>query len=568
MNPIDTVLGSLQGVKKVGDTAWSAKCPCRNDDDNPSLSIGIGKDNRVLLNCHRGNGGCDTNQICDSIGLTMTDLYEKKNEPRETLTLTNTYLYTDEQGEVLFRKLRFKDSAGKKTFRQQHPEAGEWVSGRAGADPVLYRLPAVKQAISDRADIWVCEGEKDVDAVTEAGRCGTTMPDGAGKWKPIHTAEIAGARRVVIVADNDPIGTEHAWAVHDAIVGAVEKVIVVSAPQGKDAYDFIHVYRGDLADMAPLARPGETQIEIPTGTDEFSEIARGIADLVNSEAPLTSKLMRARNLIDRAEVDGIQQGGRLVAWTDFVTEVEDDKYDWVIPGVLERQERVIVVAAEGVGKTTLARQIAICTAAGIQPFTRSGMAPIKTLFVDLENPERIIRRMSRQIVAAAEHYRPHKGAPINAHLLMKPDGMNLLEAADRILLEETIERTQPDLLVLGPLYKSFIDPGGKTSESVAVAVAKYLDYIRWTYDCALWLEHHAPLGGSGGRDMRPFGSAVWSRWPEFGLTIEPDLSSAEVNHFKIGTFRGSRDVRHWPTKMRWGSTLPFEALEYSTAPNN
>ena len=180
----------------------------------------------------------------------MTDLYEKKSEPRETLTLTNTYLYTNEEGEVLFRKLRFKDSAGKKTFRQQHPEGNEWVSGRAGADPVLYRLPAVKQAISDRADIWICEGEKDVDAVTEAGRCGTTMPDGAGKWKPIHTAEIAGARRVVIVADNDPIGTEHAWAVHDAIVGAVEKVIVVSAPQGKDAYDFIHVHRGDLADMA------------------------------------------------------------------------------------------------------------------------------------------------------------------------------------------------------------------------------------------------------------------------------------------------------------------------------
>ena len=27
----------------------------------------------------------------------MTDLYEKKNEPRETLTLTNTYLYTNEE---------------------------------------------------------------------------------------------------------------------------------------------------------------------------------------------------------------------------------------------------------------------------------------------------------------------------------------------------------------------------------------------------------------------------------------------------------------------------------------
>ena len=64
----------------------------------------------------------------------------------------------------------------------------------------------------------------------------------------------------------------------------------------------------------------------------------------------------------------------------------------MIPQLIEKGERVIVVAAEGVGKTMLARQIALCSAAGLHPFTMSKIATISTLTVDLENPERIIRR--------------------------------------------------------------------------------------------------------------------------------------------------------------------------------
>lgn len=563
MSAIDEVLAKLHGVKGTGKNSWAARCPCRNDDDNPSLSIGIGRDGRVLLNCHRGENACGAPEICEAMGLTMADLHDEKPKKAE-LKLVDTYVYIDENGEVLFRKQKYIDEAngGKKTFRQQRHENGSWVSGRGQARPVLFNLPEVKLAIEGQLDIWVVEGEKDVEAVNGTGRVATTMPDGAGHWQPLHTAQMKGAKRVIVLADNDDIGIEHAWSVHDALEPVVGKVLVVMVPEGKDAFDWIHKHGGDLSDCVPINRPGS--IELPVIKDDFSEIVEGLVALASMDVPASQKLMKARNLIDRADVHDEFDRGRLVAWTDFVAETTEDSYDWVIPGVLERQERVIVVAAEGVGKTTLARQVAICTAAGLQPFTRSAMDPITTLFVDLENPERIIRRMSRDIVGAAQRYRPDKKAPINAHLLMKPDGMNLLDAPDRILLEETIEATKPDLLVIGPLYKAFVDPGGRTSESVAVETAKYLDYLRWTYGCALWMEHHAPLGGSGGRDMRPFGSAVWSRWPEFGLTIVPDHSATEPNHFEVGTFRGSRDVRHWPTKIKYGAVFPFDALEYVT----
>jgi len=71
--------------------------------------------------------------------------------------------------------------------------------------------------------------------------------------------------------------------------------------------------------------------------------------------------------------------------------------------------------------------------------------------------------------------------------------MDLTKAADRALIEQTIERVRPQLICLGPLYKAFEDNGTRTSEALAVEVAKYLDMIRDVYKCALWLEHHAPL---------------------------------------------------------------------------
>ncbi|MFN7022108.1 MAG: hypothetical protein ACK4WH_12380, partial [Phycisphaerales bacterium] len=71
--PIDAVLNALTRAgceaKRHGD-AWSAKCPA-HDDRDPSLSIGIGTDARVLLHCH---AGCSVEAIVSTLGLAMRDL--------------------------------------------------------------------------------------------------------------------------------------------------------------------------------------------------------------------------------------------------------------------------------------------------------------------------------------------------------------------------------------------------------------------------------------------------------------------------------------------------------------
>ena len=284
--------------------------------------------------------------------------------------------------------------------------------------------------------------------------------------------------------------------------------------------------------------------------------------LVRTDLSPQQILIKAQDIALLAGRDRPVDFGRLVDWSTFVNEGGDDSYDWVIDELIERGERVMVVAAEGVGKTMLARQVAILSGCGIHPFTYQKMKQIRTLTIDLENPERIIRRTSSAILQTAMA-RGYTKSP-TAKLLVKPSGLDLLKPEDRMVLETAIEQSEPELLVMGPLYKAFIDPGGRTSEAVAVEVARYLDHVRETYKCALWLEHHAPLGESmSNRQMRPFGSAVWSRWPEFGISLTPDLTAGAPHIYDVRHFRGARDERPFPTKIRRGKLFPFEVVEYA-----
>jgi hypothetical protein len=67
---LERVGDRLQSVTRRGGGA-QARCPA-HDDENPSLSIDVGSDGRILIHCH---AGCPVEQVVDSVGLTMADLF-------------------------------------------------------------------------------------------------------------------------------------------------------------------------------------------------------------------------------------------------------------------------------------------------------------------------------------------------------------------------------------------------------------------------------------------------------------------------------------------------------------
>ena len=567
MEPIDNVLARLNS-KKSGNNQWDATCPCRSDDDNPSLRVSVGRQGQVLMKCLRG-GGCDLNEICESIDLTTSDLFPKDTEApkKPKLNLVDTYPYYDEEGSLVMEVLRFVDERGKKTFRQRQPDAnGGWNWSTSDLQKPLYRLPQVLAAKEEGRPIYVVEGEKDVHSLEDLGKTATTNPGGAGaegqnKWMAHHTAALAGAN-VIIICDNDEAGYLHARSVNKMLTEAGCKVKVFKPGKHNDVSDLINA--GE--ELSDSLIPFDTSVEddvVPEETESpLDKLIYDLSDLKDQDLSSGVLMGRVASSLDAFISQKDRQhrdNGNLVEWTPFLETDVDLSYDWVIPNVLERQERVIVVAAEGAGKTTLARQVALMSAAGIHPFRRDVMKPARTLMIDLENPERIIRRTSMRIYDKIKWFEKHES--MDAHLLMKPDGVNLLTPADRAMIEEHVAAIQPDILFFGTLYKAFIDPGGRTAESVSIEIARFLDYLRHTYNCALWIEHHAPLGSGGQRDLRPFGSAVWSRWSEFGIALAPDPTDPELIEFKH--YRGQREAREWPALCKRGDTWPFEVVEFS-----
>lgn len=591
------VLARLNGVIKTGN-GWDAQCPCRNDDTNPSLSIHEKPSGQILMYCHRG-GGCNVGQICESIGINMSDLMPpselahgideyptqrsygggKQSHEKKRLRFVAEYNYVDENGALVFQKRRFVDENGKKTFRQRKPDGnGGWISYLGDIPKILYNLPAVLKAKENGEEIWVVEGEKDADTLNSMGVVATTMPNGAGGWMDIHTKALAGAT-VLVIADNDTTGRQHAAYVLNELIEAGCDATAWCTPRCKDITDFVND-GGDTMDLVRFVPVGDDLIPLEPEThpddedEDFVEEEKGVPRIdsdstINEIRQLLDNptlspaaiLTKASFLITAATTQMPSSQGRLVNWDSFIGESDVDNYDWLIPGLLERRERVIVVAAEGIGKTMLARQVAITSACGVSPFSFQRMPPITTLTVDLENPERIIRRSTRSIMHSAKGM--GWALEPRAHLVIKPDGMNLLDSADRLLLESYMEQVKPDLLLIGPLYKAFLDPGTRTSEAVAIEVVRYLDTLRVYFDCALWMEHHAPLGETqNSRNLRPFGSAVWSRWPEFGLALQPDPTAVGEYVYDVKHFRGERDERYWPLKMRRGTRWPFETIDF------
>lgn len=593
--PVAKLLSRLQNVQEQSDGRWQASCPCRDDDHNPSLSITTGAEGQAVVHCHRGL--CDAEKIFESCGLNLArdgfvrtppPFTPSKFEPKKPKRkLVKVYDYHDEQGVLLFQKLRYQLENGGKSFAHRRPNPdvpGDWLFNLKDTRKVLYRLPQLLEAIKNNEDVWLVEGEKDADTMcSEFGVAATTMTNGANSWAPEYTLTLASASLVNIIADNDEVGKQHAIYVRDAIRAAGGVANVWVSKHAKDITD--HVKAGYLInenDMDELLTyDGEqaggqedkaNETEDDSSDHESSDDApiddKGklllsqIEKIISRDSlTLEQKIGRISFIANSFSETSFEDYGRTVNWQEFLLEVEGDSYEWVIPGILEKQERVIVVAAEGVGKTMLARQIAIACAAGLHPFTFQPMKPITTLTVDLENPARIIRRTSRTIMENA--IRLSHAKSVDAHLHIHPSGLDLTSTKDRMFLDQLVEKIKPELICLGPLYKSYVDSGNLTSEALAVEVAKFLDQIRDIYGCALWLEHHAPLGASSAtRELRPFGSSVWSRWPEFGISITPEPLNPEGYVYDVRHFRGARDKREWPVKMKRSLRMPFEVIEF------
>lgn len=510
----ELVLPKLDGVKKSGP-GFTARCPA-HDDHKPSLSLSYGTTQPVLLTCQVG---CRRDDILAAINLTWEDICKPREENHRSNDdwtpagpAVAIYDYRDEDGRLLFQVCR----TAKKDFRQRRPDpAGGWIWRLEETRRVLYRLQKVIEAVRKCELVFIVEGEKDVHSLEAKGVVATCNPGGAGKWLPDYTEALRDAV-VMIVADRDNPGQAHARLVRDSLLGVAADITILEPVDGKDVTD--HFQAGyDLGDLVTTWRT-----DAPTKPDLAPDL-----------------------------------------W-EFL-DAADSPHDWVMPGLLERGDRLILTGFEGLGKSMLVRQLAVSAAAGIDPFHHDKrFDPQKVLFIDCENSEAQSRRKLRPIAQVTKYL--NRTVPDgNMRLLHRPEGLDLTGERDVAWLTERVTAHMPDILVLGPFYKLHND--NMNDERVARRCASVLDRVRAISNCALITEAHAGHGEQGkSRSVRPTGSSLLLRWPEFGYGLAPDplCELDEYGHCPQVDFlswRGPRDERDWPRHLRYGKPghMPWES---------
>ena len=495
-----------------------------HEDKTPSLAIRV-VDDKILLRCH---AGCHLQDILAAHDLMASDLFLEDRKPTverlwDGLEVEETYDYRDEDGQLLYQVVRCKG----KRFLQRKPDHTSktgWRYNLDGVRRVPYRLPKILDAMREGREVIIVEGERDVHAAEAAGRVATCNSNGAGKWLPDYNVHFKGAS-VLLIGDNDEPGKEHVRQLALHLSGVAREVRIAEVAEGEDIKDLRdHLGKGlGWHDLRYVVGP----------STEVSELS-----------PLS-----LQDLLDTP--------------TD---------YDWVIPGLLERMDRLLLVSTEGLGKSLLLNQIGFTAALGLHPFEHRDLeAPARVVVVDLENSRRVLARrmhMLRTAALTSGITDPVDKIGENLRFYSQPAGLDLTREADAEWLNSRVALNPCDVLIIGPWYR--LHAKNPNDEEVARRVVRVIDQIRVLAQCAVVIESHAGHGESATkREMRPTGSSLQLRWPEFGLGLLPQYSDVDgkfTGLAKVQHWRGPRDERDWPEALERGNRHSRDPSSYKGWP--
>lgn len=276
------------------------------------------------------------------------------------------------------------------------------------------------------------------------------------------------------------------------------------------------------------------------------------------EDPLTA-VAQAADEVDDLGAPALDLADQLAAGpvgVDAFTTTYRETRPPVIPGLLHRMDRAVIVAGGGSGKTTLSLQVACATAAGLHPFTLQPIPPQRVLFIDFENPRDLLQARLRQLVGLAEHCPGWD--PARLQVWSDPNGLDVSQPADAFRLARMIRQARPDLVVAGPVYQMIDDDSDRAQHTRLI---RLWNRLRLRHGFAVWLETHPPAEQPGRRIWRPAGTNRWVQWPEFGIALLPGGKDEPLGALKMGRFRGDRaEGRLWPDVLhrRLGSGWPWE----------
>ncbi len=247
--------------------------------------------------------------------------------------------------------------------------------------------------------------------------------------------------------------------------------------------------------------------------------------------------------------------GLSVVGFDDVFNAEDDLRPWIMPNMLRTNERMIITGPEGGGKSVLVAQMCLGAAMGVNTMSAGfdRHEPLRVLMLDVENDRLQVRNNMRKVYPVLKEMND-----------VQPNiewvDIQHIDLADPVEQQKVIKlakERQPQLMYMGSLYR--LAPEGEKVDAAFTNISRTVDRIRAETGASVLLEAHAGHGLSNDRNgMRPYGSSMWMRWPEFGFGMVRHNQSGNI---QLKNWRGHRsDDRNWPAGLRRGSVLPWQPI--------
>lgn len=514
MSTPEDIARALGGAKR-SDSNWSCKCPA-HEDGKASLSITQNFSGKLLVHCHAGCEPIDVISHLRVKGLwpdtaktapvaippprVRVELppTQPPTQPSGRGRIVATYDYNDEHGELLYQAVRYEP----KDFRQRAPNSdGSWSWSIKGVRRVLYRLPEVLAAVADGKSVYICEGEKDVEAARSLGLVATCNAMGAdngtgNKWFAEFADTLKGAN-VVVIPDQDEAGIRHAEWVIATLKGKAHSVKVVNPTAGKDLAEWVSLGASITMIDSAAVDAFEMDEAVPIKPERPSFQFLDVSELINDIKPI----------------------------------------QWLVRDYFERDAISLIYGPPACGKSFFAIDIVCSIAMGVEWMghkTHSG--PV--FYIAGEGHNGLARRFKAWEVA--------RGNKIEAGRIFKSAGaLSILddEEVQRMVeaIEAFIEQTGnvPAIVVVDTLARNFGAGDENSTEDMSKFISNIDRYIRHRWQCNVLIVHHSGHNAERARGSSALKAAVDS---------EIEVSKDESGNVKIKA-----------TKMK-DAELPTEML--------
>ena len=424
--------------RKAG-TGWLVICPAHNDK-NPSLLVTTSK-NPDFIADWTCQAGCKREAILTAKGLTWDDVRRNSHKPSGVVR-RQEYPIRNVSGELIATHIRLEYDNGEKSFLWER----NGVSGLGGmkvADLPLFNSEKISKHPGNDQCV-ICEGEKPAAALENLGILSLGTVTGASSAPSVEALRPVAKRSgpVYLWADNDTPGKSHMEKIASRLqaLGKPCKVINwVEAPEKGDAADFVAA-GGTLFELERLV----------------------------SEAPEW-----------KPPQDKVEIGFRLTKLSDLLQEPDEDiAYLWentLIKGGLS-----ILVAKPKVGKSTLARNLALKVARGDTEFLgRAITASGAVVYLGLEEKRSEVKKHFERMGVTED-------LPIFIHVGSAPE--KAIEELCKAVMDN-----KAVLAIVDPFQRLVRSPDLNDYSSVSLALEPLMQIARDT-GCHILLIHHANKG--------------------------------------------------------------------------